>query len=142
MKMDTVALAQCKANERKAAEYVAKVERKRKIEKRKKAVVGTFLAAFFIASCGIVGKNDLESEGIVVAKEIETEIIETESETELDITHTLNGKILYKNLIETEEGYRWVYDTYLSEGTEVTVEFNDNGTINPIDDIVLDVYRR
>ena len=46
--MDTVALAQYKANERKAAEYVAKVERKRKIEKRKKAVIGTFLAAFFV----------------------------------------------------------------------------------------------
>ena len=138
MRMDTVALAQCKANERKAAEYVAKIERKRKQMKRKKAVVGTFLAAFFIASCGIVGKNDLESEGIVLAKETETEIIETELVT----THTLNGKILYKNLIETEEGYRWVYDTYLPEGTEVTVEFNDNGTINPIDDIVLNVTER
>lgn len=136
MKMDTVALAQSKANERKAAEYVAKNAKKRRIEKRKKAVVGTFLAAFFIASCGIVGKNDLESEGIVVAKEIETD------ETEIEVTHTLNGKILYKNLIETEEGYRWVYDTYLPEGTEVTVDFNDNGIINPIDDIVLDVYRR
>ena len=134
--MDTVALAQCKANERKAAEYVAKVERKRKTEKRKKAVVGTFLAAFFIASCGIVGKNDLESEGIVIAKEIETD------ETEIEVTHTLNGKIMYKNLIETEEGYRWVYDTCLPEGTEVTVDFNDNGTINPIDDIVLNVTER
>ena len=134
MKLETVALAQSKANERKA---VAKNERKRKQMKRKKAVVGTFLAAFFIASCGIVGKNDLESEGIVVAKEIETEI-----EREIEVTHTLNGKIMYKNLIETEEGYRWVYDTYLPEGTEVTVEFNDNGTINPIDDIVVDAYRR
>ena len=139
MKMETVALAQSKANERKAAEYVAKNERKRKQMKRKKAVVGTFLAAFFIASCGIVGKNDLESEGIVLAKETETEIIETEI---LETTHTLNGKIMYKNLIETEEGYRWIYDTYLPEGTEVTVDFNDNGTINPIDDIVVDVYRR
>ena len=136
MKLETVVLAQNKANERKAAEYVAKVERKRKQMKRKKAVVGTILTAFFIASCGIVGKNDLESEGIVLAKE--TEIIETDLET----THTLNGKIIYKNLIETEEGYRWVYDTYLPEGTEVTVEFNDNGTINPIDDIVTDAYRR
>lgn len=136
MKMDTVVLAQSKANERKAAEYVAKNAKKRRIEKRKKAVVGTILAAFFIASCGIVGKNDLESEGIVIAKEIETD------ETEIEVTHTLNGKILYKNLIETEEGYRWVYDTYLPEGTEVTVDFNDNGTINPIDDIVLDVTER
>lgn len=136
IKTELVALCQQKEVERKAKEYVAKNERKRKQMKRKKAVVGTFLAAFFIASCGIVGKNDLESEGIVIAKEIETD------ETEIEVTHTLNGKVMYKNLIETEEGYRWVYDTYLPEGTEVTVLFNDNGTINPIDDIVLNVTER
>ena len=136
IKTELVALCQQKEVERKAKEYVAKVERKRRIEKRKKAVVGTILATFFIASCGIVGKNDLESEGIVIAKEIETD------ETEIEVTHTLNGKIIYKNLIETEEGYRWVYDTYLPEGTKVAVKFNDNGTINPIDDIVLDVTER
>ena len=137
IKTELVALCQQKENERKASEYVARNERKRKQAKRKKAVLGTFLTAFFIASCGIVGKNDLESEGIVVAKEIETE-----SETEIEVTHTLNGKIMYKNLIETEEGYRWIYDTDLPEGTEVTVNFNDNGTINPIDDIVLEVTER
>ena len=137
IKTEFVALCQQKEKERKASEYVARNERKRKQAKRKKAVVGTFLAAFFIASCGIVGKNDLESEGIVVAKEMETK-----SETQLEVTHTLNGKIMYKNLIETEEGYRWIYDTDLPEGTEVTVEFNDNGTINPIDDVVVDAYRR
>ena len=137
IKTEFVALCQQKEKERKASEYIAKNERKRKQMKRKKAVVGTFLAAFFIASCGIVGKNDLESEGIVVAKEIETE-----SETQLEVTHTLNGKIMYKNLIETEEGYRWIYDTDLPEGTEVTVNFNNNGTINPIDDIVLEVTER
>lgn len=137
IKTEFVALCQQKEKERKASEYIAKNERKRKQMKRKKAVLGTFLAAFFIASCGIVGKNDLESEGIVVAKEIETE-----SETQLEVTHTLNGKIMYKNLIETEEGYRWIYDTDLPEGTEVTVNFNNNGTINPIDDIVLEVTER
>ena len=64
MKLDTVALAQCKANERKAAEYVARNERKRKIEKRKKAVIGTVVAAFFIVSCGVVENDYLESKGV------------------------------------------------------------------------------
>ena len=139
IKTEFVALCQQKEKERKASEYVARNERKRKQAKRKKAVLGTFLAALFIVSCGVVENDYLESKGVVLAK---TEIIETESETQLEVTHTLNGKIMYKNLIETEEGYRWIYDTDLPEGTEVTVEFNDNGTINPIDDVVVDAYRR
>ena len=131
MKLETVALAQSKANERRASEYIARNERNRQKEKCRKAVIGTFLAAFFIASCGIVGKNDLESEGIVIAKETETKV-----------THTINGRVLYKDLIETEEGNRWQVDTDYPEGTEVVVEFNDNGTINPIDDVVLNVTER
>lgn len=136
IKTELVALCQQKEVERKAKEYVAKVERKRRIEKRKKAVLGIVFAAFFIVSCGVVENDYLESKGVVLAKG--NKIIETDLET----THTLNGKIIYKNLIETEEGYRWVYDTYLPEGTKVAVKFNDNGTINPIDDIVLDVTER
>lgn len=135
IKTELVALCQQKESERRAAEYVARNERKRKIEKRKKVVIGMLIAAFFIGSVGIVGKNDLESEGIVIAKEIE-------SETKPEVTHTLQGEIFYKNVIKTEEGYLWDYDTELPEGTKVTVFFNDNGTTSPLDDVVLDVIER
>ena len=128
---DLAALVQSKANERKAIEYSNKVRRQRKLRKAKKVVTGILVTAFFIAGIGAVGKNDLESEGIVLAKE-------TESFQEL----TRNGKIRYKNLIETEEGYLWKADINFPEGTEVTVLFSDNGTTNPIDDIVLDVTER
>ena len=129
IKEDLVLVAQ-----RNAKQYSRKVARERKVKKMRKAVLGTFLAAFFIASCGIVGKNDLESEGIVIAKETESE--------PLTVTHTRNGNVFYKDTIETEEGYLWGYETEIPEGTEVTVLFNDNGTTNPLDDIVLDVIKK
>lgn len=117
--------------QQKAIEYSRDVRRQRKLRKAKKVVTGILVTAFFIVGIGAVGKNDLESEGIVLAKE-------TESFQEL----TRNGKIRYKNLIETEEGYLWKADINFPEGTEVTVLFSDNGTTNPIDDIVLDVTER
>lgn len=143
IKTELVALCQQKETERKAAEYVAKVERKRKQMKRKRAIIGTVVVAFFIASCGFVGESDLETERAIANKAM---AMETESETEiiaeLETTHSLNGVILYKNLIETKNGMRWIYDAYLPEETEVTVYFNDNGTTNPLDDVVLEVTER
>lgn len=120
----------CQENARKYSRAVAKQRRR---EKCKKVAIGVILSAFFITAFAIVGENDLESEGIVLAKETETVI---------SPTHNLKGEIVYKNLIETEEGYLWKYDTKFPEGTEVIVLFNDNGTINPLDDVVLDVTKR
>ena len=120
----------CQENARQYSRAVAKQRRR---EKCRKAALGVILSAFFITAFAIVGNNDLESEGIVLAKESET----------ISATHTLQGKIIYRNLIETEEGYRWVYDTNYPEGTDVNVVFNNNGTVtNPIDDIVLEVTKR
>lgn len=115
-----------------ARQYRAKVARERKIKKCKKVALGILVAAFFITGMKIVGDNDLEAFEIVEAKESETEYT----------TLIRNGEILYKDLIETEEGYRWKVDTHFSEGTEVSVLFSDNGTTNPIDDVVLNVTER
>ena len=134
IKTELVALCQQKANERKANEYMQKNNKRRKQVKMLKTVMYTVAIAFIIAGLGIVGSNDLESIG-VNAKE-------SEIETVLEVTHTENGKIKYKDLIQTEEGYLWKYDTEFPEGTEVTVDFNDNGTTNPLDDVVLDVNKR
>ena len=122
IKEDLVMVAQ-----RNAREYSKAVAKKRRIKKTKLVVAGIFLATFFVASLGVVGDNDLEAFGVVEAKE--TEVLET--------THTMYGEILYKGLIETEDGMRWAFDTYFPKGTEVVVEFNDNGTENPLDDIIV-----
>ena len=113
--------------QRNARQYRREVAKKRKIKKCKRVALGIIGAAFFIAGMKVVGNNDLEAFGIVEAKE--TEVLET--------THTMYGEILYKGLIETEDGMRWAFDTYLPEGTEVVVEFNDNGTETPLDDIIV-----
>lgn len=134
IRTELIALVQSKAQESKANERLARIERKIKI---KNAVIGTILTAFFIAGLGIVGNNDFESE-IAMARETATE-----AETGvLPVTHTSAGEVFYKNIIETERGYLWDYETGLPEGTEVTVYFNDAGTETPLDDVVLEVLKR
>lgn len=124
LKEDLVLVAQ-----QKAIEYSRDVRRQRKLNKVKKAVTGIVVAAFFVVGLGIVGKNDLESQG-VFAKESETE------------TYTSNGTIKFKDLIQTEEGYLWKADANYPKGTEVYVLFDNNGTEDPLDDVVLDVVRK
>lgn len=80
--------------------------RKRKQMKRKKAIIGTLMVAFFIGSCGIVGKNDLESEGIVLAKETETVCEATEPEY-----RAIGGRYYLNGTVITSDGHEWRYDT-------------------------------
>ena len=128
--METVALCQQKARERKTNEDIQENRRK---ENCKKAVSGIVATAFFITALGIVGKNDLESEGVVLAKEIETSY-----ETE-----TIDGVVFYKDVILCEDNYRRRYEEkQYAEGTEVVVEYYGNGTEDPSDDIVSDVRER
>ena len=89
---------------------------------------------FLIIGFKIVGDNDLESLGIVLAKETETET--------LPVTHTMAGNVDFGGLIETKDGMLWQYDTEYAFGTEVNVYFNDQGTTNPLDDVVLEVTER
>lgn len=129
IKTEFVALCQEKTSQQKAAAYSAHIQKQRKRNKTKKAVLGIFLAAFFMVSCGIVGENDLKTE------------IAEEGTVERD-TLSRNGEILYEDLIITEDGYRWKATARFPKGTEVVVLFDDNGTANPIDDIVLEVKER
>ena len=135
-KEELVAVCQQKAQERKANEYIAENKRKRKQMKCKKAVYGIVVAAFFIAALAIVGKNDLESEGIVLAKESEISCENSEHSI-------IDGVVFYKDVIICDDNYRRRYkEKQYEEGTEITVEYDDNGTENPNDDIVFDVYKR
>ena len=112
-KEELVLVCQQKAQERKANEYIEKNKKKRKQMKRKKVVIGTLIATFFLVGCKIVGDNDLESMGIVVAQE-------TESET----TETIDGVVFYKDVILCEDNYRRRYEEkQYAEGTEVVVEY-------------------
>ena len=135
MKMETVALCQQKANERRAAEYVAKNNKKRNKAKCKKVVMGTLIAAFFIASCGIVGKNDLEAEGIVLAKESETE---QKYIVRYGITEDGGETIL------TEDGNGWklIDPPEYEDGTEVRVLFDSKETMEVEDDEIIDMTER
>ena len=54
-----------------AMQYRREVAKKKRNVKCKKVALGILVAAFFITALAIVGKNDLESEGIVLAKESE-----------------------------------------------------------------------
>ena len=72
LKTELVALCQQQAQQRKAQEYSAHVQRKRRT---KKAVTGILVAAFFIAAIGVTGKEDLET---LKAKEVDVVIDTTE----------------------------------------------------------------
>ena len=113
IKGDTILLAQRKANERKANEYSVEIEKKMKKEKFVKTVFGVIFTVLFLAGWKIVADNDLESKGIVVAKE---------SETDSEIV-TMNGTVLFKHVIECEDGYWREKETGYPEDTEVSIVF-------------------
>ena len=134
-KEELVLVCQQKAQERKANEYIEKNKKKRKQMKRKKVVIGTLIATFFLVGCKIVGDNDLESMGIVVAQE-------TESETSYENTETIGGTVFHKHVIVCDDDYWRKYENNVYEGgTRVVVEYNGNGTEDPGDDIVKSVER-
>ena len=73
IKTEFVEICQRKTQERKANEYIQK---NNKIRKCRKAVLGVIIAAFFIASIGIVEANDLETERATSTKDIVLEVTE------------------------------------------------------------------
>ena len=137
--METVALCHQQMQERKATEYVAKNEKKRKQAKHKKVVIGVLMAAFFIAALKIVGDNDLESEGIVLAKETETIQAEVQKYIVKYGTSENNG-----NKMVTEDGHEWnlIDAPEIPTGTEVRILFESNGTLDPDDDVIIDITER
>lgn len=134
IKTELVALCQQKANERKANEYVQKNNIKRKC---KKAVYVIAAITFFITAFGKVGKDELESEGVVFAKEIETEH-EQKYVVRYGITKDGGETIL------TEDGNGWklIDPPEYEDGTEVRVLFDSKETMEVYDDEIIDITER
>lgn len=63
-------------------------------------------------------------------------------EKENKIKYTLNGYVINKQIIKTEQGHIWKYDTKYKKGSKVKVSFNDKDTDNIFDDEVLKVELR
>lgn len=135
IKTDLVILAQRKADEREAKVYSMGVERERKIKKAKTTTLGVVFAILLLAGMKIVGDNDLESLGII-AKENKSE---TESITELI---TMDGYVLFDNVIYCEDDYRRRKENDFPEGTLVSILFDSKGTENPNDDYVFYANRK
>ena len=121
--------------QRNAKAYSKQVAKKRRKTNFRKAVIVSTLAAFFLISCKVVGDNDLEAEGIVLAQE------EVASETKCD-SELITGVIFQKNLIETENGLLYPYVIDLPEGTEIIMEYHSNGTAHPNDDEIVKVVQK
>lgn len=129
--IETEFIALC---QQKAQEYSRKVKRKRRI---KKAILGAVITACLVSGYVLVKNNYLKSE-VVLAIETE-ETIETAEATE---HYIIDGVMLYKNLILTEDGYRRKFVTDIPEGTEVIVDYDDMGTEHPKDDYIHNVTKR
>ena len=126
VKEDLAVLAQ-----RNAKRYSEKVSKRRRQNKIKKVALGILVAAFFITGFKIVGDNDLESEGIVIAKESET-----------DITITEEATVWYGKFVQTSDGLLRKADTDLPYGTKVIIQYIDDGTAHPGDDVVFNVIKK
>lgn len=116
----------------KAKVYSKAVAKKRRIEKCKRVAVGISLSAFFIAAFGKVGKDELESKGVVLAKE---KTITCDSEL-------ITGTIFQENLIRTDNGLLYPYVIDLPVGTEIIMEYYSNGTAHPSNDDIVKVVER
>lgn len=76
IKTEFIALAQSKANQKRAEEYSAHVKKQRKIRRIRKAATGILVAAFFILGFAIVGKQDIETLQADVTDDIIIDITE------------------------------------------------------------------
>jgi hypothetical protein len=128
LKTEFVALVQSK---RRAEEYSASVQKLRKQKCIRKAVTGILVAAFFVASFGIVGANDLQSE-TVQAKETESS------------QHIIRyGVMETEESILTRDGNIWLLGgPEYNAGTEVRVLFDSMETDDVTDDIIIDITER
>ena len=130
IKTEMISLCQQQAQQRKAQEYSAYVQRKRRT---KKAVTGILVATFFIAAFGATGKSDLET---IQAKEMKTE-----SEQKYIVRY---GIMESKDLIVTQDGNLWelIDGPEYENGTEVRVLFDSCETEDVTDDIIIDITER
>lgn len=137
IKTDLAALVQSKANQRRAEEYSAHVKKQRKIRRIRKAVTGILVAAFFVGAFGLVGKSDLESEGVVLAKEVEAK----ENQQKYIIRY---GIMEDSETIVTKDGNAWslIDGPEYENGTEVRVLFDSCETKDITDDIIIDITER
>jgi len=66
----------------------------------------------------------------------------SETEKENKINYTLNGYVINNQIIKTEQGHIWKYDTKYKKGSKVKVSFNDKDTQTIFDDKVIKVELR
>ena len=137
IKTEFIALAQSKANQRRAEEYSVQVQKLRKQKRIRKAVTGVLVAAFFVTSFAIVGKSDLET---IQAKQVEAKE-NTESEQKYIIRY---GIMEDSETIVTEDGNQWtlIDGPEHANGTELRVLFDSNETVDVTDDIIIDITER
>ena len=129
IKTELVALCQ----QKRAEENNRKVVKKRK---RKNVAIRIFIVTLFVAACGKVGNDHLESELAMAGETIEISSENTEYKT-------IGGTVFHKHVIVCDDDYRRkYYDNKYDGGTKVVVEYDDNGTENPNDDIVHNVTER
>lgn len=58
---------------------------------------------------------------------------------DIENTYKMRGWVVSENTIEDEKGNLWGYDTELAEGTEVVIKFDNAGTPDRKDDIILKI---
>jgi hypothetical protein len=86
-------------------------------------------ASIFVASFGLVGKNDLE---VIQAKE-----------TEASQYIVRYGTMETEESILTKDGNLWLLSgPEYSTGTEVRVLFDGKGTVDVTDDVIIDITER
>lgn len=58
----------------------------------------------------------------------------------LEATYSMHGTVIDETTVEDDRGHIWGYDNELKKGSDVTITFDNNNTVNIIyDDIVVDV---
>jgi hypothetical protein len=124
LKEDLILIAQ-----ERAREYSTNVKRQRRNKRLKKVAIGISMTAFFVASFGLVGKNDLE---VIQAKE-----------TEASQYIVRYGTMGTEESILTMDGNIWLLSgPEYSTGTEVRVLFDGKGTVDVTDDVIIDITER
>ena len=58
---------------------------------------------------------------------------------DIENTYKMRGWVVSEDTIEDETGNLWGYDTEFAEGTEVVIKFDNAGTPDRKDDIILEI---